>query len=64
MPPRAQQSQFHQLNQSPIPAYSYCYLEIGQSATAFYFLWFLAIIPACGIMENTFFDIVLKNKKY
>ena len=40
------------------------YLEVGQSATAFYFLWFLAIVPACGIMENTFFDVVLKTKKY
>ena len=40
------------------------YLEIGQVATAFYFIWFLAIVPACGIMENTFFDVILKNKKY
>ena len=40
------------------------FVEVGQAATAFYFLWFLAIVPACGIMENTFFDVVLKTKKY
>ena len=33
------------------------YLEIGQFATAFYFVWFLFIVPVCGIMENTLFDI-------
>ena len=38
------------------------FVEVGQAATAFYFLWFLAIVPACGIMENTFFDVVLKTK--
>ena len=38
------------------------FVEVGQGATAFYFLWFLAIIPAFGIMENTFFDIANKNK--
>ena len=36
------------------------FVEVGQAATAFYFLWFLAIIPASGIMENTFFDIATK----
>ena len=33
------------------------YLEIGQVATAFYFIWFLAIVPAIGVIENTTFDI-------
>ena len=37
------------------------FIEVGQAATAFYFLWFLAIVPLCGIMENTFFDVA--NKK-
>ena len=33
------------------------YLEIGQVATAFYFIWFIAIVPAVGIFENTSFDL-------
>ena len=33
------------------------FLEIGQFATAFYFIWFVAIVPAIGIIENTTFDI-------
>ena len=33
------------------------YLEIGQISTAFYFAWFLIIVPAIGIIENTIFDI-------
>ena len=33
------------------------YLEIGQVATAFYFLWFLVIVPVIGVIENTIFDI-------
>ncbi len=28
------------------------YLEIGQISTAFYFAWFLIIVPAIGIIEN------------
>ncbi len=32
------------------------YLEIGQIATAFYFAWFLVIVPVIGIIENTLFD--------
>jgi ubiquinol-cytochrome c reductase cytochrome b subunit len=38
------------------------YVEIGQIATAFYFLWFLVIVPFIGITENTLMDIALKNK--
>ncbi len=38
------------------------YLEIGQAATAFYFSWFLFIVPTCGILENTLFDIATTNK--
>ncbi|KNZ71304.1 Cytochrome b [Termitomyces sp. J132] len=33
------------------------YLEIGQISTAFYFAWFLIIIPFVGIAENTLLDI-------
>lgn len=35
------------------------YLEIGQFATAFYFFWFLILIPLIGIIENSFFDLAL-----
>ena len=33
------------------------YVEIGQISTAFYFAWFLIIVPFVGIIENTLFDI-------
>ena len=33
------------------------YLEIGQFATAFYFAWFLIVVPVIGVLENTAFDI-------
>jgi len=36
------------------------FLEIGQISTAFYFLWFLAIVPAIGIFENSIADINTK----
>ena len=41
------------------------YLEIGQFSTAFYFAWFLFIVPFLGVLENTFFDIatLLKQKQ-
>ena len=40
------------------------YIEIGQIATAFYFLWFLIIVPLIGIIENTLLDLSvgMKNK--
>jgi ubiquinol-cytochrome c reductase cytochrome b subunit len=37
------------------------YLEIGQIATAFYFFYFLVIIPAIGLIENTLMDIATKK---
>ena len=37
------------------------YLEIGQVSTAFYFLWFLVIVPLIGIIENTAMDISTLN---
>jgi ubiquinol-cytochrome c reductase cytochrome b subunit len=39
------------------------YLEIGQFATAFYFAWFLIIVPIIGIIENSLFDkATISNK--
>jgi len=32
------------------------YLTIGQFATAFYFIWFLILVPFIGLIENTLFD--------
>jgi len=33
------------------------YVEIGQIATAFYFAWFLIIVPIIGLSENTLMDV-------
>ncbi len=38
------------------------YLEIGQISTAFYFSWFLIIVPAIGLIENTLLDIATEDK--
>jgi len=38
------------------------FVEVGQFATAIYFLWFILFVPAIGIIENSLFDIVLKRK--
>jgi len=38
------------------------YLEIGQFATAFYFAWFLIIVPVIGISENTLIDVATSQK--
>jgi len=32
------------------------YLEIGQISTAFYFIWFLLLVPIIGITENSLMD--------
>ena len=37
------------------------YITIGQIATAFYFAWFLIIVPLIGIAENTLMDLALEN---
>lgn len=37
------------------------YVEIGQVATAFYFAWFLVIVPVIGLLENTLMDIAVSN---
>jgi len=38
------------------------YLEIGQIATVFYFLWFLLLVPLIGLIENTLFDLGINSK--
>ncbi len=37
------------------------YVEIGAAATAYYFAWFLVVVPAIGIIENTLMDIALSE---
>jgi ubiquinol-cytochrome c reductase cytochrome b subunit len=37
------------------------YVEIGQVATAFYFSWFLIIVPFIGLLENTLFDLAINS---
>jgi len=39
------------------------YVEIGQIATAFYFGFFLIIVPVIGLIENTLFDLATLNNK-
>ena len=39
------------------------YIEVGQISTAFYFAWFIIIVPIIGLIENTLFDITTKYKK-
>jgi len=39
------------------------YVEIGQVATAFYFAWFLVIVPFIGLSENTLIDVATSIKK-
>ena len=39
------------------------YVEIGQFATAFYFAWFVLIVPIIGLMENSLTDIAANIKK-
>ena len=39
------------------------YVEIGQVATAFYFAWFLIIVPLIGMSENTLIDLAITKSK-
>lgn len=32
------------------------YLQIGQISTAFYFVWFLLLVPGIGLSENSLMD--------
>jgi ubiquinol-cytochrome c reductase cytochrome b subunit len=37
------------------------YVEIGQIATAFYFAFYLIIVPVIGLIENTLMDLATDN---
>jgi len=37
------------------------FVEIGQISTAFYFSWFLFIVPVVGIFENSVFDLAVEK---
>jgi ubiquinol-cytochrome c reductase cytochrome b subunit len=39
------------------------FVTIGQLATSFYFAWFLIIVPAVGLIENTLFDVGLDSNR-
>ena len=41
------------------------YVLVGQLATAFYFAWFLILVPLIGLIENTLMDLATEsnNKK-
>ena len=38
------------------------FITVGALATAFYFGWFLIIVPVIGIVENTLLDIATEPK--
>lgn len=38
------------------------YVEIGAAATVYYFAWFVIVVPAIGIIENTLMDIALAEE--
>ena len=37
------------------------FVSIGQVATAFYFAWFLIIVPTIGLLENTLIDLATES---
>ena len=37
------------------------FVSIGQVATAFYFAWFLIIVPTIGLLENTLMDLATES---
>jgi len=37
------------------------FVEVGQVATALYFAWFVIIVPAVGVIENTLIDLALES---
>lgn len=38
------------------------FITIGQISTVLYFAWFLVIVPAVGLLENTFLDLSIEQK--
>lgn len=38
------------------------FIEVGQFCTALYFAWFLVIVPAVGIVENTLLDLATSKE--
>lgn len=40
------------------------YITIGQVCTIFYFSYFLILVPAIGIIENTLIDLATKKNNY
>jgi ubiquinol-cytochrome c reductase cytochrome b subunit len=38
------------------------YIEIGQICTAFYFSYFLILVPLSGLIDNTLFDLSINKK--
>lgn len=39
------------------------FVGVGQIATAFYFIYFLGIIPIIGVVENTLLDLATESNK-
>lgn len=37
------------------------FVIIGQLATAFYFAWFILVVPIIGVIENTLVDIATNS---
>ena len=37
------------------------FITVGQISTALYFGWFLVIVPAIGIVENTLLDLATEG---
>ena len=40
------------------------FVTIGQISTLYYFIWFIILVPAIGLIENTLIDLALVNKIY
>jgi ubiquinol-cytochrome c reductase cytochrome b subunit len=39
------------------------FIELGQICTAFYFIFFLVLVPICGLIENTLIDLALPKTR-
>jgi ubiquinol-cytochrome c reductase cytochrome b subunit len=38
------------------------FITVGAISTAFYFAWFLIVVPVVGVVENTLLDIATESK--